>query len=220
MIAKNFVVTPIGKTIASTKMKHEWFFNLHHHEYILTLIVSYRSGKYSVTLNNETELYYENRSYDKEPFKYEVVLENELFQIQQRDKKFELNYQGRNFHSYLAHSVIHVMGDKKDHSPQIKILPFIPKSVDALNFVPDSTKSKTHDPIILEKSRTDPLLFPVDNFFNYSQNIIESHLNDPEFMVKINGTCTLEGFADVFLDNDFPVGTESTVHIYQLVHNN
>ena len=112
MIAKHSVTKNVGKLIADTKRVYEWYFSFFGKDYKLTLIVSFGTKKYRVILNEDITLYEANRSVNKESFRYQFFLENQLLTIQQNEKNFDLLYQDKSFHSFLEHSIIHLIGNK------------------------------------------------------------------------------------------------------------
>lgn len=225
MEAVNFKTLDEGKRIAASKKRFVWTFKLGGQEYSLSLTVSYKSKKFLVLLNDDITLFRAKRTHDKEPFRYDFFLDNETLSVVEKDKRADLLFRGRTFHSYLPHSVIHLTQAPVPRNPTITIMPSKVHSRSPSPLPPPRSplERPEHFATVRTNKATEQLLSP-DAFSR-----THSALDSPAVLsgavssrsirhIRVTGRCVLEGRADVFLENDFPIPSDHSDLIIKIVH--
>lgn len=209
MEAGEFKTADTGKRIAGTKRVFTWTFKLFGQEYSLSLTVSYKSKKYLVRLNNEIDLFRARRNNEKESFKYEFYLDNELITITEKEKRADLFFREKNFHNYLKHSVLLATQTPIVKQPQIILLP-----------VRCAPKAETREDTF---GRPDPLpsqdiaRYPNPNELGSLPGRIPLTNSFPPG-IRIEKTTFFESSADVFREIDFPVISDQTQLVFEMVY--
>lgn len=217
MLAIKAEAVEAGKHIAASKKVFTWDFELFEQKYLLTLTVSYNSKKYLVTLNKEIELYRSRRPNDKDSFKYEFYLDNELISITEKGKKADLTYNGRNFYNYISSALIHKTQQPQIKNSQIVILPKVGSPQES-RIVAQQPAQPLQPPVPApEKTpfdRVSPLSYPDPSAFftNTLRNTRSTR------MIRFTVQSPLEVVADNFEEVNFPDGSERAQYIIWAVH--
>jgi hypothetical protein len=216
MEAVNFKIVEEGKHISGSKKRFVWTFKLKGQEYTVSLTISYRSKKYLVLLNDSVSLYRAKRTQDKDPFRYDFLLDNEALAVIEKEKRADLLYKARTFHSYLPHSVIHLTQAPTKNDPAILVTP-----------IKSRGNSPPQAPNAVQYATVRPILAPYQPLevkprappgYTIPTGLLEVSTGRGIRLVRINGRGTLERAADTFIENDFPFGTDQSELIYNLVH--
>lgn len=216
MEAGEFKTADTGKRIAGTKRVFTWTFKLFGQDYSLSLTVSYKSKKYLVRLNNEIDLFRARRNNEKEPFKYEFCLDNELFTVTEKEKRADLFFKDKNFHNYLKHSVLLATQQPIIKQPQIILLPIKPAPK------PDPKEEVFSKPTPIPSNFAKENHYPNPSEYGPPPAVFQTNNSQPNHSflpaIKIEQTTFFETSADVFREIDFPVNSDQTELVFRMVY--